>query len=253
VAKEKGPFFLGLLTGTSHHKYNTPTTYKTERYVEDETYNRYLNTVAYTDRFVGKLLAEMKADGALDNTVVVIVGDHGEGFGEHGSYAHNTVIYDEGIRVPLIISAPGLKPERLKTPVNHLDIMPTVVDLLHLEAIDGTFEGNSIVQPIPDRRIKAHCWYNRHCMAVIDGRWKLIDHFGAQPEELFDVVADPAETRNLVSEHAAMVADMKSDLLVWRQVANVAWRDNIRDDDRFEDLSGVERFRQAMAEQTDTP
>src|SRR5690606_2322272 len=111
----------------------------------DETYNRYLNTIRYTDRFVGKLLAELKAEGALDNTVLVIVGDHGEGFGEHGRYSHNTVIYDEGIHVPLIIRAPGLAPGRLAAPVNHLDIMPTVVDLLALRAENGAFDGSSLI------------------------------------------------------------------------------------------------------------
>jgi arylsulfatase A-like enzyme len=253
VSKSKGPFFLGLLTGTSHHDYHTPSTFQTEHYVENETYNRYLNTVRYTDRFVGRLLAELKADGALDNTIIVVVGDHGEGFGEHGSYAHNTVIYDEGIHVPLIIQAPGLAPGRLAAPVNHLDIMPTVVDLLGFTPEGGTFEGNSLVRPLPERRIKAHCWYNRDCMAVMQGRWKLIDHFGSQPEELFDLAADPGETRNIIAQHAAMAAAMKADLVQWRQVANAAWRNNISSDDRFEDLSGVLHFRQAMADQAGAP
>jgi len=253
VSRSQEPFFLALLTGTSHHDYQVPGPFKMQRYAENEVYNRYLNTVRYTDRFVGKLLAELKAEGALDNTIIVVVGDHGEAFGEHGGYSHNTVIYDEGIHVPLIIRAPGLAPGRLAAPVNHLDIMPTVVDLLGFRTEDGTLEGHSLIRPLPRRRIKAHCWYNRDCMAVMEGRWKLIDHFGSQPVELFDLTADPGETRNVIAEHAEMAAAMRADLVQWRQVANAAWRNNISSDDRFEDLSGVLHFRQAMADQAAAP
>ena len=75
--------------------------------VEDEELNRYLNTAIYQDRFVSKVFAMLDDLGLADETVVAVVGDHGEGFGEHGLRQHDNTIYDEGVQVPLIIYDPA--------------------------------------------------------------------------------------------------------------------------------------------------
>jgi arylsulfatase A-like enzyme len=89
----------------------------------------YDGEIRFTDLHIGRLLDDLRARGLYDKTVVVVTGDHGEGFGEHGIDHHGYHLYAAQTKVPLIIRVPGIAPRRSTTPAGHDDIVPTLVDL----------------------------------------------------------------------------------------------------------------------------
>ena len=89
----------------------------------------YDGELRFTDLHIGRLLDELRAKGLYDKTVVVVTGDHGEGFGEHNIELHGYHLYSAQTRVPLIIRVPGLPPHRSRMPAGHVDILPTLVNL----------------------------------------------------------------------------------------------------------------------------
>ena len=95
--------------------------------------NKYHNTLKYQDEFLEKLMKIFKDLGLLKNTLFVIMADHGEGFGEHSRLQHDTVIYNEGLHVPVILFGAGvLSPQYIENPVSLVDIIPTILKLMGL-------------------------------------------------------------------------------------------------------------------------
>lgn len=121
------PFLLGMLTVTGHHDYALEG-YETIDFVDDPLLNSYLNSIHYQDRFVGHVLDMFKELGLYDDTVFVITGDHGEGFGEHRVYQHDNTIYEEGLRIPYLVHDPSRSGKLVNGPVSQLAVLPTVVD-----------------------------------------------------------------------------------------------------------------------------
>ena len=211
------PFFATYMTNTPHHPYLAPTTYGRKNFAADDVFNRYLNSVNYVDHFVRELIAQYKALGLYDNTVFIIMGDHGEGFGEHGVWQHITTIYDEGLHIPLLIHD-GRDPTagEITKPVGELDVMPTALELLGFRIENGVYPGRSMFAPPVDRPIMSHCWRERQCMSEIRGDFKLIYHFDNRPDQLFDLVRDPGETDDLATEFPARARRMRKELIAWR-------------------------------------
>lgn len=178
--------------------------------------------VQFVDSQFGRLVAELKAGGLYENTILVVTSDHGEGLGDHDWWGHR-ILYQEQIRVPLIFRLPagptGLSVSSL---ARTIDIVPTVLDWLDLEP-QGRMEGRSL-HPLLDgkpdepriayadqlnlfdtnaglleRRPQADLLHS-----ATDGRWKLI-HRPRHPgwSELYDLEADPGETTNLYESEPA--------------------------------------------------
>ena len=101
------PFLATYLGVTGHHDYRPIDRYGSKDFAEGGALNRYQNEVRYLDFFVKNVIEQYKQMGLYDNTIFVIYGDHGEGFGEHGRLLHGDTIYEEGLRIPLLIHAPG--------------------------------------------------------------------------------------------------------------------------------------------------
>jgi arylsulfatase A-like enzyme len=113
----------------------------------------YDGEIRFTDLHIGRLLDELRAKGLYDKTVIVVTGDHGEGFGEHGVDHHGFHLYVAQTKVPMIMRVPGLAPRRSLTPAGHVDIMPTLVDLAGGQP-SKDMEGRSLVDVLagaPDR------------------------------------------------------------------------------------------------------
>ena len=91
--------------------------------------DRYDGEIRFTDLHLGRLIAHLRAAGLWDRTAVVLTGDHGEGFGEHGVTEHGFDLYPPQTKVPFIVRVPGLAPRRVRVPVGHIDIAPTLVNL----------------------------------------------------------------------------------------------------------------------------
>jgi lipoteichoic acid synthase len=220
------PFVAKYLTGTGHHEYRPPARYGHVCFSEDDDLNRYLNCLRYQDFFLKNLLEQYKELGLYENTIFVIYGDHGEGFGEHGRYVHEDNPYEDGLKVPLIIHAPGYfeEGERVEEPSNLTDVLPTVLDLLGYEVKDAKYPGYSLLRPLPeDRTLMFSCFYKDKCLASIKGFEKYIYHYDNQPDEFFDLSKDPLEEHNFADERAKEVGERRDELLAWRSRINAMY------------------------------
>jgi tetratricopeptide (TPR) repeat protein len=182
--------------------------------------NLYAGEIAYADHCIGQVITKLKSLGLYDSTLLIITGDHGEGLGDHVELAHSYYIYQESIHVPLIIKLPGQhKAKTVKDVAGLVDITPTVCSLLNLglpEPIDGKDLSPYLWRETPeseDRYIYSESLiatkYNASpLLAVTGNRFKYIQT--ARPE-LYDLIEDPGETRNLVDvqpQRARILQDM---------------------------------------------
>lgn len=162
--------------------------------------------IAALDDRLRRLFARLRARGLLDGAIVVVTADHGEEFGEHGGFQHGRALYEESVRVPLIMTGPGLPAGRIvHDAVSLVDVAPTVLELAGLSA-EPRFEGRSLVShlgggepteillellptgsPLDARRHSAGL--------VLDGLKLLETWLPQQRSETFDLHRDPGETR----------------------------------------------------------
>jgi lipoteichoic acid synthase len=134
---------------------------------------------------------------------------------------HGDTIYEEGLRVPLIVHDPRRFEggERAKGLSSQIDVLPTVVDLLGYEVANGEYPSYSLLHPVPeDRVVRANCIGDRKCMASIKGHEKYIYHYDKLPDEFFDLSEDPLEQNDLADERGQEEMDeRREDLLEWRR------------------------------------
>jgi len=189
---------------------------------------RYRGELSYVDHHLGLLLDFLRSQEGWEDCAVIVTGDHGEEFGEHGGKFHATQLYEESIHVPLVIHAPGLPPGRYAVPTSLVDVAPTVLDLLGVEGAEGAgLQGRSLLpellgRPSPAaaaRRVFAGLapWQAPRAATLGDDGLKLIQE-GARLE-LFDLGADPGEQRNLGAERAAASARLRLRLQAWSAAA----------------------------------
>jgi arylsulfatase A-like enzyme len=214
----RGPFLATYLTATGHHQYVVPHRYGMKRFVEDEEYNRYLNCLRYQDFFLMNLMQQYKDLGLYRDTIFIVLGDHGEGFDEHGLKQHDNTIYNEGLHIPFVIHEPGRweDGERVEPAVNELDLLPTVADLLGYRIEGGTYPGASMLTPPGHRTLRASCYHVHTCLASIRDDKKYIYHYGNRAEEYFDLSKDPHERHNIIERlDEEKIEALRHDLLAW--------------------------------------
>jgi arylsulfatase A-like enzyme len=179
----------------------------------------YDEEIRFLDDQIGTLLADLRKRGLYEETLLIVISDHGEEFLEHGEIAHATSLYDVLLRIPLIVKFPCPGPHcghrTVDRQVEILDLMPTVLELAGLPPPSG-IQGRSLLHlPGPDDRTVAVGAYGEFVSLRTAG-FKYIASPGDQTEELYDLRADPGETRNLISERPSVAASFRSRLQSWR-------------------------------------
>jgi arylsulfatase A-like enzyme len=179
----------------------------------------YADSLAYVDAQIGRLLAHLRARGLWDRTVVVVTGDHGQAFYEHGFAAHASALFDEVMRVPLVIRAPDLGPGLDGRPAQHVDVAPSVLDLLGLPP-HPAFQGQSLLPAGFDENRSLYLVAQTamaHQYAIVRGGHKLIYDERTRQYHLYDVRADPGETRNLAATRPDLAGALADRLYAWRE------------------------------------
>lgn len=220
------PFLLGVLTVTAHHPYDPPRHWQMLDLARDRKRNKYLNTLRYTDQFLADLHQGLKDRDLLDNALFVFMGDHGEGFGEHGLFQHDVNVYEEGIRVPLILLGPGLgAPRRVAGRWQNIDVMPTVLNALDLRVVAGELPGRSILAGVGHDKLFFSCWHDKRCLAVLEGDEKTIWHYDRRRPEVFDLRADPQEKHSLTNARSKAAMDARiADMKAWQDAVNGSYQ-----------------------------
>jgi len=194
-------FFVTYLPIAGHHPYDTP---QPGPFPAHTDVDRYRNALHYGDAAIGALMHGLRARGLADRTLWVIYGDHGEAFGEHdGNYGHTFQIFDENVRVPLIVAAPGLiaAPRRSAHVISLIDTAPTVLDAIG-ERVPDNWQGRSILDGAP-RMAFFFTDYSLELLGLRDGRFKMIYELRSGRTRLFDVERDPRELADVSDRHAA--------------------------------------------------
>jgi choline-sulfatase len=179
--------------------------------------DRYDSEVFYTDLWLGKLLTFAREQPWWKDTVLIISADHGEAFGEHGFYKHAFEIWEVLTRVPLLISGPGIKPRRIAERRSHIDLAPTILDVMGF-APEPEFMGKSMLPELEganaDNRepILSELTEDSHNplrRAFIQGDYKLIVVDGRK-FQLYNLSKDPGESTDLAEAESAKLAELKA-------------------------------------------
>ena len=215
------PFFLFLNYFDPHEPYSDPNGYKL-RYQKEigpsadyqaRARAAYDGEINFMDVQLGMLFDRMEEQGLFERTLVVITADHGELLGEHGIYGHNRFLYEELLRIPLLVRIPGAEPQRIDTPIQLTDVFALVLSILKLpvpEGIQGRADPRqrgpifAEVQPLAFQSAAGSRY------AIFDGDYKLVST--AKGAQLFDVADDPGESRDLAAAEPERAAAMKASL-----------------------------------------
>jgi arylsulfatase A-like enzyme len=191
--------------------------------------DRYDSEIALADDGIGEIVAAVRA--TRPNTVIIVTADHGEEFGEHHGRYHGTTVYEEQVRVPLVVVTPGLAGgRRIEAPVQTIDILPTVLSALDIPRpprIRGNDLGHWLASahekgvggldraepPLPPSLGPPPAFAETDEQVLLaDAAWRLVCTRRAAACALYNLELDPGETRDLSREHGDRLASMKAAL-----------------------------------------
>jgi arylsulfatase A-like enzyme len=233
------PFFLWVHYFDPHSPYDPPEPYRSQFLPagpdigwEHEKTAAYDGEVRFTDHELGRLMEALDQQGLSMDTLVVLTGDHGEGLSDHGVMEHGRVVYEEAVRVPLILRWPGQVPADVVWPghVALVDVLPTVLDLFGIPRDGIRTQGRSLA-PImggrtavdAEREIYVQSEYNPsqpNQSGVRRGQWKYVvldRRRGPDSVELFDLEGDPLELVSVAGDHPDVEHELARILMEWHR------------------------------------
>jgi len=192
----------------------------------------YDGEITFIDYELARLFEFLKKSNLMDNSLIILTSDHGESLVEHGIYMEHHGLYDQTLHVPLIILHPDLpKDKRIKGFVQHFDIMPTILDIVNLQH-DVEFDGTSILPLINGEKIHSAIyaeesqWQRKR--AIRTEEWKYIyalseegnickrcGHPHGAKEELYNLMHDPKETKNVIKKESQIAAQLRNQVENW--------------------------------------
>jgi arylsulfatase A-like enzyme len=236
----KDRFFLWVHNMDTHQPLTEGNTY-----LDDPAWSKYDAEVRWVDEAFGRIMRKLQALGIWDDSLIIFTADHGEAFGEHGILGHQDCMYDEVLRIPLLIQYPdGEGGRRVSEPVESLDLFPTILELAGLPPESGV--GESLVPLFDgrrDRRRNRYLFHSRfhyekayHEIAVRDRWWKLLvtardlgtngsderrapawDLDASSTQfELYHPATDPEEANDLYEDHPEVVDRLRQVLADWQ-------------------------------------
>jgi hypothetical protein len=184
----------------------------------------YDNNLSYIDRATSRFVSWLKEEGIYDRTVILFTSDHGEQFWEHGASLHGHTVYEEEIRIPLILVSHGIRKRFEDVPVIAADMAPTTADLAGYSInppYDDPYMGISLVplilgkerQPYLERDVAGRASFKRRYFLYRNWEWKLIYFAELDLLQLFNVVKDPSEKYNLLAEEPELATELEQELL----------------------------------------
>jgi choline-sulfatase len=209
------PFFLWVHVFDPHSPYDPPPPFR-----EQYSRNLYDGEVAYTDQQLGRLFEAVARKSKPENTLIAVLSDHGESLSEHGEFTHGIFLYDSTLRIPFLLAGPGIPAGlRVKPQVRSIDLLPTLLELMGSAAPHGV-QGVSLVPTFTGKEASAEDSYVETLFPRINmnwaelrgirtNRWKYIR---SPKPELYDLSQDPAETKNVIGNHAAEVQQLEARL-----------------------------------------
>ncbi len=228
------PFFIYMNLQNSHLPYTVPAdfarrfspkelnfTIRFGHFPKDKVESvkdLYADSLAYVDAQIARLFEHLRRRGLWDRTLIVVTGDHGQAFYEHGFTSHGSQIYNEVMKVPLIFRAPELHPGIDHRPAQHIDVPPTILNLLGLPP-HPSFQGIDLLQSAFDGNRSMHL-ISQTALAyqygIVRARWKLIYDEPKRSYILYDLVSDPMETTDLARDKPEIARELAKKLNTWR-------------------------------------
>ncbi len=207
INKERNkPFLLTFFPLNPHHPYAIPDSgfritgtvpenagRKTERWMN------YLNSLHYADYAMGELLRKFEKNGLLENTLFILLADHGQAFYQHReNFNHRRFLYEENVHVPFLIYNKRIFPQPYfyRGISRHIDILPTLLDILGIDR-NPRQEGISLLSSHREQYALLHTSWKHEFFGIRDGSWKYIYRVEDEFEELYDLKKDPGEIKNL--------------------------------------------------------
>jgi arylsulfatase A-like enzyme len=195
-------------------------------------------SIRHVDFQIGRLLKHLENLNLMDDTLVILTADHGECFGEHNLYfQHGEYLYDEGLKVPLVIKHPKLLKKKIEKQVQLTDIMPTVLEILNIPSIDK-IDGISLMPMIEEDKVVREYTFaesgknffkqnKRVYFEGIKGKWRMIrtdewkliyiPHPDKDIYELYNLKNDFGETKNLIDKEIKIADKLKKELFKWME------------------------------------
>ncbi len=195
VKTAKEPFFASYYSLTPHYPYMDHGKKYRIAPTDRDKKSRYLNCLRALDGVLEKVVEGLKESGRYDHTVLVIMGDHGEAFGQHGRSTHANDSHEEQLKTPWLVHVPGAPPFSTTELTSHVDIVPTVLDILQVDYDESLIQGESILRRERHRKYTFAVGNERaQVVYSMDGR-KIIRNSRLNRCEAFDLHADRREKK----------------------------------------------------------